>query len=69
MRGFVLILVVDESQAASDTASLVRVAREYDVETAEQLVPEVQVAAEQAINQLRLGCAWLRVRDRDQAPA
>lgn len=64
MRGFVLILVVDESQTESSSDSLVRVARDYDVPSYVELDQEVLAAAQQAVNQLALGRAWLRLRGR-----
>jgi hypothetical protein len=54
MRGLVVVLVIDEEQARADHGSLARVCRTIDVETLDELTDEVQIAAAQAGNQLRL---------------
>ena len=60
-RGFVLVLIVDEKQVASDNDSIARVCRDYDVATDAELEGEVIDATIMAIRQLRLRSAFGRV--------
>lgn len=57
MRGFVLVLVTDEGQTGEEHEALVRVCRDYDVATVGALEAEIETAARQGRNQLRLGAA------------
>jgi hypothetical protein len=53
-RGLILVLVVDDSQMASEHETIARVCRDYDVSDAEVLAGELALAAAQAANQVRL---------------
>lgn len=52
VRGFVLVLVVANDQADSETDALARVYREFDCLTIHELARDVVKAAEQAGNQI-----------------
>jgi hypothetical protein len=66
-KGFVLVLVVDQSQAGDETAALARVCADYDVMTPDELQDAIRVAAEQACNQLLLNEALTMVLRRARA--
>jgi hypothetical protein len=66
-KGFVLVLVVDQSQAGDETASLARVCADYDVTTATELQEAIRLAAVQACNQLLLNEALTMVLRRARA--
>lgn len=54
LKGFALVLVCDERTLRNDRDPLARVYREYEVEGADELAREVQIAAEQAARQMRV---------------
>jgi hypothetical protein len=67
VKGFVLVLVVDESQMDSPRDAFARVFRSYEVTLAEEIDHEVETATQQAVNQLRLGRSAARVLGRAAA--
>lgn len=53
MKGFVLVLLVEASQAKDDHASLVRVSQDFEARTVADLATAIELAAKSAQRQLR----------------
>jgi hypothetical protein len=61
MRGFVLLLVIDEDQAKTDHETIVKVYREFDVATPKQLMAEIEAACSHGQNCIVRGVRELQI--------
>jgi hypothetical protein len=66
-KGFVLVLVVDQSQVDDEYAALARVCVDFDVGADVELQDVIRDAADRACNQLTLGEAFVNLLRRGRA--